>query len=641
MNFSIYYSLFLLLCITPLCTEAQKKHWRKRYYKAEVFKNQKYYHAAATMFSEITKEHPNNKAAFFEAGDCYYLARDYSKATAFLHQVKEHTKQYPKAKRTYALALKQLGKYPAAISELQSFKEQLKDEAEIQEVEREIKGCQLALKKARSKLKIQHLSSTLNSNRIDFAPVPIQDQKLLLSSTRDGKPQLFETKKVNNQWQKPKTPKKLNLNVDEDYIGNGSFSPDQNRFYFSACKIVEGESICKLYISEKKAGTWQKPTPLPRSINVEGATSTQPCVIHKDGLETLFFVSNRKGGKGKLDIWSTSRKITSAKFGRVKNLGASINTAEDDITPFFDIQKQTLFFSTKGRPSFGGFDMYSSQLSATEWAEHPTHLEAPFNSCNDDLYYIYNRAHGGVYIVSNRTHPSTKSSTIDDDICFIEIPDTQRVFIATIKDKSGNTIPSAKVVVKDKNTGKVLLRKIAENGLLNLSIHKNKRYVISIEEETFETEKLAILPSANTKRQQIVLTKKAIAASVEETIAPSFEEATTTTTATNLDTETVQTYYKIQVAAVRRYKKKHYKNLAAEGVLQTEYHDDNIKRIMFVSSEDAAEGYLSKEEALGQLDKILSETAFSTAFVIRYINGERTGEGFRSWDEEASKVQNN
>lgn len=145
-----------------------------------------------------------------------------------------------------------------------------------------------------------------------------------------------------------------------------------------------------------------------------------------------------------------------------------------------------------------------------------------------------------------------------------------------------------------------------------------------------------MLPSSDTRKQQIILTKKAVVAAVAESAATPLEVAPTTS-----GTETAQNYFKIQVAAVRRYKKKHYKNLATEGFLQTEYHDDNIKRIMFVSSEDTAEGYVSKKEALEQLDKILSETPFNTAFVIRYVNGERTGEGFRSMDEEASRVQNN
>jgi len=84
------------------------------------------------------------------------------------------------------------------------------------------------------------------------------------------------------------------------------------------------------------------------------------------------------------DEWSTP-----------KNLGASINTESDDISPFIHVNEQTLYFATDGRTGFGGFDIYYSERdTANKWTE-PKNFGYPINSHNDEL---------AMFITADGTH---------------------------------------------------------------------------------------------------------------------------------------------------------------------------------------------------------------------------------------------
>ncbi|MFT5647320.1 MAG: hypothetical protein ACI976_002010, partial [Aureispira sp.] len=96
------------------------------------------------------------------------------------------------------------------------------------------------------------------------------------------------------------------------------------------------------------------------------------------------------------------------------------------------------------------------------------------------------------------------------------------------------------------------------------------------------------------------------------------------------------TVYIIQVAAVRRYKSYKYEDLESVGSLAFEDIDDDIRRVLVVPSEltaEGLEGYKFKGDALNTLSYIMNNTRFENAFVIKVVNGERVGEGFRGWDE--------
>lgn len=107
--------------------------------------------------------------------------------------------------------------------------------------------------------------------------------------------------------------------------------------------------------------------------------------VTQDGTEK-YFVSDRPGGYGGRDIY----KIVKQKDGSWSdpiNLGPNINTEYDEDSPFIAVDNKTLYFSSNGPKSMGGFDVFvAKQKNNGEW-EEPENLGAPLNSTGDDIFY--------------------------------------------------------------------------------------------------------------------------------------------------------------------------------------------------------------------------------------------------------------
>jgi outer membrane protein OmpA-like peptidoglycan-associated protein len=211
------------------------------------------------------------------------------------------------------------------------------------------------------------------------------------------------------------------FNKNNVHTSNGAFSPDSNAFYFTRCKKSEkvGKVICAIYRSEKKNGKWEEPKKLGPDINKPEFTSTHPSLgtYERGGREytVLYFSSNQEGTRGGMDIFYAIQSYRTAEFRSARNLGRKINTEQDEITPYYDRETETLYFSSQGHVGMGGFDIYKTEGFGRRW-EDPTNLGYPINSSVDDIYYILRNQRNG-YLVSNR--PGTialKSETCCDDI---------------------------------------------------------------------------------------------------------------------------------------------------------------------------------------------------------------------------------
>ena len=106
-------------------------------------------------------------------------------------------------------------------------------------------------------------------------------------------------------------------------------------------------------------GEWGDAVRLPDIINDSLSTNTQPTVAYDIDIdkEVLYFVSDREGGKGKLDIWYSV--MNGNGYSEPVNL-SDINTNEDDLSPYYHTPTKTLYFSTSGRLGMGGYDVFSA-----------------------------------------------------------------------------------------------------------------------------------------------------------------------------------------------------------------------------------------------------------------------------------------
>jgi tetratricopeptide (TPR) repeat protein len=238
----------------------------------------------------------------------------------------------------------------------------------------------------------------------------------------------------------------------QPHTGNVAVMPDASRMYYTLCKDEDfaTQNQCEIwYRNRKYEGGWDIPKRLPKSINKEGFTATQPTVGWDKSLKkfVLFFASDRPGGKGKRDIWGVAIEWDGV-FGEPFPL--PFNTVENDGTPFFHQGSQTLFFSSDGLPGNGGFDIYrTTKLENGDWTT-PENLGEVFNSPADDLYYSFNAKSGKALFSSNRSPKNCGHETAACDCMEIYSASIFTGLTLTALDETGSvSLHNARVEVQD------------------------------------------------------------------------------------------------------------------------------------------------------------------------------------------------
>ena len=140
--------------------------------------------------------------------------------------------------------------------------------------------------------------------------------------------------------------------------------------------------------------------------------------ISADG-QTLYFVSNRPGGFGGMDIW-ISRMTESSGWGEPENAGPVINTPGNEMSPFIHFDGKTLYFSSNGRPCMGGLDLFRTEYDPVNgWCE-PENLGYPINTQFDEMGLVINSAGDLAY------YSSTINQQMGRDIFSFELPSNMR-----------------------------------------------------------------------------------------------------------------------------------------------------------------------------------------------------------------------
>src|SRR5262249_26593167 len=202
------------------------------------------------------------------------------------------------------------------------------------------------------------------------------DMELNTAFTPDGKT-LYFTKRTprpllwvivvshfrGGKWSAPEVAEFSGQYSDFDPI----VSPDGKKLYFCSNRPVDGQprQDFDIWMVEKTAtGAWSAPKHLDAPINTKSQES-YPSVT-ADG--TLYFSSNREGGKGRGDIWRA--RLVDGRYGEPENLGEAINSQFFEGDPFIAPDESYLVFVSYGRPDgFGDGDLYISFHREGAWTK--------------------------------------------------------------------------------------------------------------------------------------------------------------------------------------------------------------------------------------------------------------------------------
>ncbi|MFO7869751.1 MAG: OmpA family protein [Bacteroidales bacterium] len=465
-------------------------------------------YSAIDYFEAFNEQKTDGKIMFLLA-ECYRQARNYPLAKEwYMKAYKESPRKNTLALYHHACMLQTEKKYKAAEAEFKKFRREYRllrkkrNGVDYNKLARnKMKACETAhtILDSVQPIKITHLPSNINKASIEFSPEFYNDTILLYASLRSDtavykviegeqdnipKRKFYLAQKDNDMWKYLFEWSEGAFNETNKQTGNGVFSPDYKEFYFTRCTPNRKmESICKIYVSTRQGENWTHPEPLPEVINTPDYTTTQPTIGYESrkGEKMLFFVTNKPDGKGGLDIWYTTFDNRRQEWDEPRNCGSRINTPGDEITPYYDNAKRTLYFSSNGQETgLGELDIYKATGERSRWEDNATNIGAPINSEFDDLYYTIHHKEKKGFFTSNRPGSiSVMHETCCDDIFEFEYVDAIDLAISgkvyKIENKKINAILNGKLNSEtDEKINMDTSKNYINGSLVTLFLHNTK-----------------------------------------------------------------------------------------------------------------------------------------------------------------------
>ncbi len=296
---------------------------------------------------------------------------------------------------------------------------------------------------------------------------------------------IFISTKVDGKWLKPVSiGNRINTEGHEATIG---LSADGQELYIYRDDFGDGN----IYVCQLVAGSWGEPKQLNQNINSQFRETH--ATVSADG-QTLYFTSDREG-KGGMDIF-VSRRLPNGDWGLSLNLGGVINTEFDEEAPFIHPDGKTLFFSSKGHNSMGGYDIFFSILQEDGKWSAPMNIGYPMNTAEDEYFFVMSpdgkRAY---YSSSNGTGIGGK------DIYLVRLETEKEIPLTVYKgvivpDEKGKWAEDVTVMVTDNETGELfgIYRPRKDNGRFVLILHPGTNYNIAYEASgyLYKSEKLYV-----------------------------------------------------------------------------------------------------------------------------------------------------
>jgi len=360
--------------------------------------------------------------------------KDYRKAEFYYAKVyaKEETRIYPSSLLYLGLMQKQNGKYDEAVETFKKAKKKYyKDKKSYlyKKSKQELESTVWAKSASRdtAMVSIERLPETVNTPNSEFGH-GIWNSTLYFSSLRadsisaaeevyssNYRTHLYKSELENYEFEA--STKIEALATEALNSGNGTFSLDGKRFYFSHCREDGYNYRCKIMVAQFSNNQWTYIDSLGEIINEPGSNTTMPCIAELDGKETLIFASNREESEGGMDLFYSEIK-NGNQYGKVRAI-KTLNSIDNDITPWWNPKEQRLYYSSSWENGFGGYDVFYSDY--TSKFEAPVNAGLPVNSPANDLYYFMDADTG--YVTSNRIGVLfSKNPTCCSDIFALKPP---------------------------------------------------------------------------------------------------------------------------------------------------------------------------------------------------------------------------
>lgn len=501
------HSFLLLLLLGVLSggpVTAKGNDTKKKLAQAEEAFVAENYDKALPLYLEVIKADPSNDNVRFKIGMCYLNSSvDKNKAESFLEAAsKNTTPKYRetslKEKRAPLQTWYLLGqsyhfnyKFDQAIQAFETFRAFLgtNDSVMVKKLNRYVAICNNGKELTASpvNIKVETLGNGINSPYPDYSPVISADESVMIFTSRrpgttggktdpeDGKyfEDVYISTKTASGWSPAQSiGTSINSNGHEATIG---LSVDGQQLLIYKDDAGDGN----IYLSKLNGKEWSVPNKITDFVN---SKKHEPSAsISYDG-NTLYFSSDREGGYGGHDIYR-SVKLPNGEWSKPTNLGPTINTIYDEDAPSIQADGVTLYFSSQGHNTIGGYDIFFTQFSEeTRWSD-PVNVGYPVNTTDDDVFFVPTADNRHAYYSSFKNDGGEG----EKDIYRLTFPDRAEtpltVYSGEITSIYGGVPEDAFITVTDVETGEVVgtYRPNTETGKYVIVLQSGRNYNLTYE----------------------------------------------------------------------------------------------------------------------------------------------------------------
>ncbi len=450
----------------PLSTNSKKAI--ELYQEADNYRVRGQYAEAIRLLNQAIDKDKNFAEAYYRLGLVYMSMRNYPQAIVNYEKGLSLTTDLRKQKvYWYDLGEASLitGQYEKAIQYLRDYiRVENQNRQKVSQAEQFLRNAEFAQANSvmNAKYQLRALSDTVNRFALQYFPVLTADQQGLIFTRRLGngtehdEDLVISRKDGQGRWMAPESISgNINTQLNE---GTCTISADGRKLIFTSCIGRQGYGSCDLFQSIKTGDEWSVPVNLGPNVN-SSEWESQPS-LSADG-RTLYFVSDRKGGLGRRDVWMSTLD-EKGNWTRAVNLGAPVNTVFDEISPFIHANSSRLYFASKGHVGFGGFDIFFSDRTSAGWSE-PVNAGRPLND-HEDQFALFITADGERGYFS---HEETGEKGNRSKIFEMLIPEEERII---------NRSNFVRGKVTDSRTGKPLRATVE---LINLATNEAESIVQS------------------------------------------------------------------------------------------------------------------------------------------------------------------
>jgi outer membrane protein OmpA-like peptidoglycan-associated protein/tetratricopeptide (TPR) repeat protein len=482
----------LILSFIAFTANAQNNDTKK----ADKLYNRLEYVKAAKAYQKLEQKDKADAYVYKQIAECFYNIFDPEQATQYYDKATA-TDQEAEIYYNYAQMLKAKGKYEEAGKQMQKFSSKSPNDQRAIEYKKDPNYITKLLSQTK---KFDVEKSQINSESPDFGAVMNGKEVYFTSGRGTGKKYGWNNQAYNdifkafyNEDGTVTAPMEVSELNSKYHDGPVSLSKDGKTIYFASESFKEGMFLKDkkfnnkmgqvfLYKATKNGDKWDNIEALPLN---SGDYSVGSPSISKDG-KILYFASNMPGGKGGVDIWKVS--VNGNTYGKPENLGDQVNTPADENFPFVGEDNKILYFSSKGKPGLGGYDIFALEITKNTLSN----LGQPVNTTNDDFSFSFNTDKNIGFISSNR------GGVIDNiylvrPICSIDA-------MITVKDaKTNSPLSNAKVVILDSKKNIVGTEMSDAIGLVTYNLLCNENYSLQVSKEEYNSSTFTIAKNKEPK----------------------------------------------------------------------------------------------------------------------------------------------